>query len=123
MTGRVMARPAGGRVASHEYPAPNRTEPVLFDCDLTAGAGAAYCVSLVRHVFRVGQRAARPFPERRPAKFRRAASLCGPRSPTRAIALLVGNPPNWIQQQFNSKSGIVRAVFGIRFASSRALFR
>jgi hypothetical protein len=29
-------------------------------------------------------RSARPFPERRPAKFRRAASIFGPKSPTRA---------------------------------------
>ena len=46
--------------------------------DLLTGGAAddSLAQSLAGHVFRVGQRAARPFPERRPAKFRRADSIC-----------------------------------------------
>ena len=42
---------------------------------LTAAAGAGLLVSLAEAAFRVGQRAARSLPERRPAKFRRAGYL------------------------------------------------
>jgi hypothetical protein len=55
-------------------------------CDLTTLASEGLVASLARRRIRVGQRAARPFPERRPAKLPARAELyVGPRSPTRAI--------------------------------------
>ena len=44
-------------------------------CDLTAGPTGVLLTLLAGRVFRVEQRAVRPLPERRPAKFRRANIL------------------------------------------------
>jgi len=52
----------------------NCTEQGSNRCDLTAGPTGGLLASLAGAVFRVGRRAARPFPERRPAKSRRASN-------------------------------------------------
>ena len=44
-------------------------------CNLTAGPTGVLLTLLAGRVFRVEQRAVRPLPERRPAKFRRANIL------------------------------------------------
>ena len=58
----------------------SRRPPARFD----SRGSESLLALLVGAVFRVGRRAARSLPERRPARFRRAAFSFGPRSPTRA---------------------------------------
>ena len=62
---------------------PRPCEPPARTLVDTLGLCEGLLVSLAGADLRVGQRAARSLPERRPAKFRRAA-IFGPRSPARA---------------------------------------
>jgi hypothetical protein len=84
----------------------------------SGGTRRPNCITRVGEIFRVGQRAARPFPERRPASSGERAFV-GPRSPTRATVLVRERPRGSLRFSYTAEAALVLPSFSATRPSPR----